>query len=94
MTIKAWGGALLALICGWIAVLMTVMVLSDKAPSAMVLFPDDRFIAALPEGTAIVSASRYAVLLKNDTPGFTRQLYRSGARAVLPGGLMGCFRPA
>ena len=93
MTIRCWIGLSISVVCSWVAVLMTTMLLSDDAPSALVLFPNETLISALPEGTAIVEWTRYTVLLKNETPGFTRRLYQAGARAVLPGGLSGCFRP-
>jgi len=75
---------------GWIAVLATVMVLSDASPAALVLFPGDEFLSHLPDGTSILGKSWFSVTLADPTPGFSKGLYRAGALLVLPAGLKGC----
>ena len=87
----AWLWAIPALPAGWLAVLATVMVLSDDAPAALVLFPSETFLKTLPPTTAIVGKSPVSITLTGDTEGLTRTLYQSGALLVLPAGLAGCL---
>ena len=86
-------GALIALglFCGWIAVMALVMRFSDAAPAAVVVWPGDRFLSALPEGAAIIAQGPLTVTLKSDAPAFARRLYGAGALLVLPAGLTGCL---
>jgi len=78
-------------LAAWLAMLAGVMRFSDAAPAALVLFPSSGFLAALPDGTAIVGRSALSVTLRSDRAGFVRGLYQAGARAVLPAGLTGCL---
>lgn len=80
----------LAVIMGWVAVLATVMLLSDGAPAALVMFPDTAFLAGLPEGIAITGQNAISVTLTGQTPDIARVLYHAGATLVLPAGLLGC----
>ena len=77
-------------VTGWIAVLAAVMVLSDDAPAAVVLFPDASFLEALPKGIAITGRTAFSVTLSSEAPHFARALYAAGALLVLPAGLLGC----
>ncbi|MCG6903283.1 MAG: hypothetical protein LJE68_11440 [Rhodobacter sp.] len=87
-----WGGALLAAVLGWIAIMAVVMRFSDAAPAAVVFFPPEGFVASLPEDTTILSYTRYTLTLQSEqTTGFGAILYRSGAWLVLPAGLIGCL---
>ncbi len=80
----------LAVFAGWIAVLTGVMVLSDEAPAALVLFPSSAFIETLPAGVSITAETAISVTLSSEVPGFARSLYNAGAPLVLPAGLLGC----
>ena len=79
-----------AVVAGWIAVLALVMVLSDDAPAAVVMFPDAAFLAALPRDVAITGQNAISVTLSSEAAGFARALYAAGAPLVLPAGLLGC----
>ncbi|MBS8228692.1 hypothetical protein DYI42_20900 [Vannielia litorea] len=68
-----------------------VMRFSDAAPAAVVMFPSEGFIAALPSDAAVISAGPATVTLKSDTPDFAARLYAAGALLVLPAGLTGCL---
>lgn len=89
MTIRA--NMLMALIpFAWDGLLAGLMAVTDAAPAALVPMPSQSFLAALPEGVAIVSRTPVSVTLASDTPGLAAQLYSSGAWLVLPAGLAGC----
>lgn len=76
---------------GWIGVLAGIMLASDDAPAAVVLFPSSDFISNLPQDVAILSTSRISITLSSDLDGFGRLLYHAGGRLVLPAGLLGCL---
>ena len=82
--------SILTVVTGWVAVLATVMMLSDGAPAALVMFPDAAFLADLPEGIAITGQNAISVTLTSQTPDIARVLYHAGATLVLPAGLLGC----
>jgi hypothetical protein len=93
MTIEGfccWVLALVILGCAWLAVLAGTYRLTNDAPAAIVLFPSEGFLRDLPSGTALVGRSRASVTLVNAGDDFVHQLYRAGARLVLPAGLKGC----
>ncbi|MGJ8627999.1 MAG: hypothetical protein ACSHXB_13655 [Sulfitobacter sp.] len=79
-----------AVVIGWIAVLAGVMVVTDVAPAALVMFPGTAFLNDLPEGVAILSQNAVSVTLISEMDGFGAALYRAGAIVVLPAGLLGC----
>ncbi len=91
MTIRSVLIALPLLALGWLCVLLAVMLVSDAAPAAVVLFPSQGFLDRLPAGTAILAATPVSVTLADDRPGLAGALYRRGARLVLPAGLPGCL---
>ena len=80
-------------VAGWLGLSATVMVLTDAAPGAMVLFPGGSLMAELPDAAAILDANHWSVTVSS-APGRTRALYSAGAVLVLPAGLTGCLRPA
>jgi hypothetical protein len=77
-------------LAGWLAVLAGVMYVSDDAPGALVLFPDEGFIANLPDGIAILDSNAIGITVTGDRPRLTRALYAAGGTLVLPAGLAGC----
>ncbi|AXI40796.1 hypothetical protein [Sulfitobacter sp. SK011] len=79
-----------AVVIGWLAVLAGVMLVSDAAPAALVMFPDPTFLNDLPQGVAILSQNAVSVTLISEMSGFGAALYRAGAIVVLPAGLLGC----
>ncbi|MGC1497069.1 MAG: hypothetical protein WA790_14760 [Sulfitobacter sp.] len=79
-----------AIVIGWTAVLAGVMLVSDAAPAALVMFPDATFLRDLPDDVAILSQSAISVTLISKAPGFSTALYQAGAHIVLPAGLLGC----
>jgi hypothetical protein len=85
-----WGLAALLVAVGWIGVLALVMRLGGEAPAALVMFPPEGFVAALPEGVAVVSAGPVSVTLRG-SEGLVAALYGLGAPLVLPAGLTGCL---
>ena len=91
MTIRRWLAALAGVFAGWLAVLALVMVLSDAAPGAIVLFPSEDFIANLPDGAAVVGGGTLWIAVRGDGPRLGRALYAAGGRLVLPAGLPGCL---
>ncbi len=91
MTIRHWALALAGVFAGWVAVLAAVMVLSDAAPGAIVLFPSDQFVANLPDDAAVVGGGPAWVAVRADLPRLGIALYQAGGRLVLPAGLPGCL---
>ena len=91
MTIKAVLRAVPLLLVGWLLTLASVAALTDEAPAYVVVLPSERFLAALPDGVAIVAASGMSVTLAAEGEGVARRLYGVGARLVLPAGLRGCL---
>lgn len=70
---------------------MLVMVATDAAPGAIVLFPNNEFMASLPDGAAVVGGGGAWVAVRGGMPGLGLALYRAGGRMVLPAGLPGCL---
>ncbi|MEM8537035.1 MAG: hypothetical protein AAGF56_04150 [Pseudomonadota bacterium] len=91
MGLKTWCAALGCVTVGWLATLLLVMVVSDAAPGAIVLFPDKGFVAELPDGAAVVGGGAHWVAIRADTEGLGLALYKAGGRLVLPAGLPGCL---
>jgi hypothetical protein len=88
--LRRWLLALPLVAAGWIGVLALVMRLGGEAPAALVLFPPEGFVRALPEGVAVVSSGPVSLTLRGGE-GLVASLYRSGAPLVLPAGLTGCL---
>ncbi|MGR3501929.1 hypothetical protein [Pseudaestuariivita sp.] len=82
---------LAAVFAGWIAVLSSVMLVSDAAPGAVAFLPRDGFIAALPPDAAVVGSGWGWIAIRSDAPGLGAALYRAGGLLVLPAGLTGCL---
>lgn len=74
----------------WIAIMAGVMRFSDTAPAAVVPFPGQALLAALPGDTGILGLNRFALTVAS-RPGMARELYDQGAWLVLPAGLTGCL---
>lgn len=91
MTIRTWGIALVCVAAGWLTTVLTVMVVSDAAPGAIVLWPAQDFVSKLPDGTAVMGGGGYWVAVRGETEGLGLALYRAGGRLVLPAGLPGCL---
>lgn len=79
-----------AVLSGWIAVLAGVMLITDRAPAAVVMLPDAAFLSDLPDNVAIVGRTAVSVTLIGPDADFAASLYVAGARLVLPSGLRGC----
>lgn len=88
--LRRWLIALPLVVAGWIALLALVMRLGGEAPGALVMFPPEGLIGALPAGVAVVSAGPLSVTLQGGE-GLVEILYRLGAPLVLPAGLTGCL---
>lgn len=84
------GSGIAALLLGWLGVLAVTMALSGAASAALVLFPSEAFLSALPDHVAISDRFAHAITLVSTQPGYVASLYESGARLVLPAGLVGC----
>ena len=76
---------------GWVATLASVAVLTDEAPGYVAMFPSARMMEKLDGSIAILAANRFSVTLSAKGPSAAAQLYRAGARLVLPAGLPGCL---
>ena len=82
--------ALPIVLIAWIAIMAGVMRFSDTAPAAVVPFPRQELLAALPEDAGILGLNRFALTVANRA-GMARELYDQGAWLVLPAGLTGCL---
>ena len=91
MTIRTWVLAVAGVAAGWLATIMTVMVATDAAPGAIVLWPNVEFVSNMPEGAAVVGGGAFWVAVRGDTENLGLSLYRAGGRLVLPAGLPGCL---
>lgn len=89
-TIKRILWALPLVFVAWIALMAGVMRLSDAAPAAVVLFPSEKLLSALPDDAGVLSLGQTALIVAN-RPAMTRDLYAAGALLVLPAGLTGCI---
>ena len=75
---------------GWLAVLVGVGFVSKAAPAQIVVLPSEQVLTGLAPEVAIVDNGPLTVRLASDADGFVADLYRAGARLVLPAGLPGC----
>lgn len=91
MTIKRLLLGLAGMFAGWLAVLVTVGLISDAAPAYVVVLPPQGLIGRLDPDIAVMAAGRASVTLRSDQPGLARRLYAAGAPLVLPAGLPGCL---
>lgn len=82
--------ALPIVVFAWFAIMVGVMRFSDAAPAAVVPFPSQKFMAALPSDVAVLDLTSVSITLAN-RPDLARLLYQSGAIVVLPAGLTGCL---
>ncbi len=90
MTIKSTVLSVILPLVGWVGILAGVNILSDEAPAALVLFPDQDFLAQMPEDISVLAATPFSVTVASEDAGLARELYRKGALLVLPAGLPGC----
>lgn len=88
-----WLAALPLVALGWIGTLALVMRLGGEAPAALVMFPPDGFVSALPAGVSVVSAGPVSVTLRGEAS-LVATLYALGAPLVLPAGLTLCLPQA
>lgn len=92
MTIRArhlvLGGMLLFL--GWLAVLALVLRLGGPAPAALVVWPPEGFLVALPPEVSVTSRNALGLTAKGG-PDLVAELYAAGAPLVLPAGLAACL---
>lgn len=91
---RRWLFAVPLVLAGWLAVLAGVMWLGGDAPAALILLPPEGFIAALPEGVAILSRGPFSLTVSGSGAGLVASLYAIGAPLVLPAGLTGCLPQA
>jgi hypothetical protein len=90
MTTNQISFAFCAALCVWFTVMIAVTLLPNAAPAALVVFPSEQFIDALPSDFRIIDHSRISVTVasnQNDPA----SLYALGALIVLPAGLTGCI---
>ena len=91
MTIKVAAFSIMMLGLGWLGLLVGVTLISDAAPSVLVMFPSHDFLEKLPDSIALLSATSLSVTLTSDDADLAYRLYESGAWLVLPAGLQSCF---
>jgi len=82
---------LVVVLFAWIGLSAAVLLLTDKAPAALVVLPSGDFFAQMPDDASIISQSPYSITLSSKEPSFTNRLYEAGALLVLPAGLEGCL---
>ncbi|MCR8724957.1 hypothetical protein [Frigidibacter sp. ROC022] len=82
--------ALPLVLLGWIGVMAGVMLVSDAAPGAVVLFPSPHLLERMPDA-AVLGRGRFWIALQSPQEDFGRALYGAGALLVLPAGLTGCL---
>jgi hypothetical protein len=90
MTTRRSFAAIPLVFLGWVTVLLTVTLVSDEAPAVVVLFPSAAFAKNLPDDVSVTGWTTYTVTLVSERPSLAATLYASGARIVLPSGLLGC----
>ncbi len=78
-------GTIMVLPAAWLALLALVMLITEQAPTALVIGP-----AHIPDHAAITADPWIGLSLQSDKPGFVKELYANGAWLVLPAGLLGC----
>lgn len=88
--LKPWLTALPLVVLGWIGSLALVMGLGGEAPAALVMFPPESLVRALPAGVAVVSAGPVSLTVRGGED-LVATLYTLGAPLVLPAGLTGCL---
>ena len=90
---KALSGVVIfiLLIILWVVLAAGVLLLTDRAPAALVVLPNGKFFAQMPDDAAIISRSPFSITLSGSDPAFTRRLYKAGAWLVVPAGLEGCL---
>ena len=87
---KRWLIALPLVALGWIGTLALVMRLGGEARAALVMFPPEGLVRALPADVSVVSSCPVSVTLRGGTD-LVATLYALGAPLVLPAGLTGCL---
>ena len=87
---KRWLIALPLVALGWIGTLALVMRLGGEAPAALVMFPPEGLVRALPADVSVVSSGPVSVTLRGGTD-LVATLYALGAPLVFPAGLTGCL---
>jgi hypothetical protein len=88
--IRPWLVALPLVALGWIGTLALVLRLGGAAPAALVMFPPDGLVRALPADVSVVSSGPVSVTLRGGQD-LVATLYALGAPLVLPAGLTGCL---
>lgn len=73
----------LVLICAWLGLAAGSM-LPGTITTAMVIAPDEKLLANLPEDIALLDVRPGWIILRSDDRDYVRQLYRAGAHLVLP----------
>jgi hypothetical protein len=78
------------LLLGWLAVLALVLRLGGPAPAALVVWPPEGFLNALPREVSVTSRNVLGLTARGG-PDLVAELYAAGAPLVLPAGLAGCL---
>lgn len=91
MTIRDWLVASAMALVGWLVISIGIMLVSDQAPAARVLFPSKAFVASFDGDTSLMAHDRLSVTVAMTGKRGAIDLYRSGAWLVLPAGLKGCL---
>lgn len=82
----------LVIVILWYAAMAAMFRVTERAPGAMVLFPD-RYLSAhhLPEGVVILKWDRYFAVLAGGDAGYVGELYDAGVPLVFPTRNGGCI---
>jgi hypothetical protein len=82
------------LVLGWFAVLSLPMLAGAEPPAILVLGPAPDLVSRLGPDVVILAETPVGLVLQSDRPGLAVQLWRAGARLLLPAGLTGCASPS
>jgi hypothetical protein len=74
----------------WVAASAGIMVSTELAPGALVLFPGKQFVSDLPDHIRILDWRDKRLVVTSTQPGYVAQLYAAGAWLVLPARKNGC----
>lgn len=74
----------------WVLTSAGIMVTTELAPGALVLFPAKQFASNLPEHVRILDWRDQRLVVTSEQPGYVAQLYTAGAWLVLPARKNGC----
>lgn len=74
----------------WLFASAGIMVTTELAPGALVLFPGKQFASELPDHIRLLDWRDQRLVVTSEQPGYVQELYAAGAWLVLPARKNGC----